>query len=68
MDREEALSNMQAAFDLYEAAEAMMRTKLRQEYPSETASEIEGRLLEWLRERPSSPRSLLKNPQSGTIR
>ncbi|MEE8367925.1 MAG: hypothetical protein V3S30_06370 [Thermoanaerobaculia bacterium] len=42
---------MRVVFDLYESGEKMMRQNFRRQDPSATDSEIERRLLLWLRER-----------------
>ena len=42
------LNRMRTVFDLFEAAEAMMRTNLRRRYPDETEEQIDRRFLRWL--------------------
>lgn len=44
---------MQLMFDLYEAAEVMMRQNLHRWFPEESDSQIERRLLAWLRKDPN---------------
>jgi hypothetical protein len=44
----EILARMKATSDLYEAAEDLMRQRLRREHPGASAAEIEQRLIEWL--------------------
>lgn len=50
----DVLERMQAAFDLYDIAEAMMRQNLRRRDPSATEEEIEQGIREWLRRRPGA--------------
>jgi uncharacterized protein YaeQ len=45
----DVIARVQMIMDLYEAAEEMMRLKLRREHPDETDEQIEERLLSWLR-------------------
>jgi len=47
-------ARVQAAFDLYEAAESMMRQNLRRRFPQEDEEQIEIRLQAWLRDRPGA--------------
>jgi hypothetical protein len=42
------------ALDLYEAAEAMLRQKLRRTHPDASAEEIAGFVREWLERRPGA--------------
>lgn len=51
----EILERMQMAFELYEVAETMQRQNLRRRHPELDASEIEERVVEWLRHRPGAP-------------
>jgi ABC-type transport system involved in Fe-S cluster assembly fused permease/ATPase subunit len=48
------LARMRATSDLYEAAEDLMRQRLRREHPGETAAQIERRLISWL-QKPRDP-------------
>jgi hypothetical protein len=48
------ISRVQAAFDLNEAAEALMRQNLRRRFPLESQDQIELRLSAWLRDRPGA--------------
>lgn len=48
------IARMQRTFDLIETAEAIMRQNLRRRFPGESAEQIEGRLLAWLRDRPGA--------------
>jgi hypothetical protein len=48
------MSRMKMAFDLYETAEAIMRQNLRRRFPDAQESEIERRLVSWLRRRPGA--------------
>jgi hypothetical protein len=48
------LERLQLAFDLYEAGEDLMRQNLRRRHPSESAEQIEGRLVAWLSSRPGA--------------
>lgn len=52
----EILARMRIAFDLYQAAEDMMRLNLQRRYPEASEAEIERHLLAWLAEQPESPR------------
>lgn len=45
---------MELAFDLYEAAEEMMRQNLRRRNPEASEEEIEEGIREWLRHRPGA--------------
>lgn len=48
----EVLARMDLAFDLYEAAEEMMRQNLRRRNPEATEEEIEEGIRDWLRRQP----------------
>jgi len=43
------------AFDLFDAAESLMRQNLRRRYPHADEAEIEKRIVDWLRDRPGAP-------------
>jgi hypothetical protein len=43
-----ATARLQLAFELFDLAERMMRTKLRRRHPDESPEQIEGRLNAWL--------------------
>lgn len=45
----------QLAFDLFEAAEALMRQNLKRAFPHASEEEIERKLVEWLQDRPGAP-------------
>lgn len=45
---QEVQRRMQIALELYEFAEAVVRERLKDQYPSADAAEIEQRLTEWL--------------------
>jgi hypothetical protein len=45
------IARMRAASDLYQAAEDLMRQRLRRQHPDETAEEVERRLVSWLLQR-----------------
>jgi hypothetical protein len=47
------LARVRLMFDLYEAAEVMMRQNLRRWFPEESERQIERRLLAWLRKDPN---------------
>jgi hypothetical protein len=47
----DVMARMKTTFDLYEAAEAMMRQNLRRRFPDESDAQIERRLLAWLQDR-----------------
>ncbi len=49
----EVLARVRLMFDLYEAAEVMMRQNLHRWFPEESDSQIERRLLAWLRKDPN---------------
>jgi len=49
------LARAQATFDLYRTAKSIMRQNLRSRFPGETESEIEDRLLRWLRKESNAP-------------
>jgi hypothetical protein len=57
----EVLARMRIAFDLYEAAEEIMRQNLRRRHPEATEEEIERDLVSWLREQPVRPRRSLSS-------
>lgn len=48
------IARVQATFDLYETAEALMRQNLRRRFPRETDEQIERRILAWLQDRPGA--------------
>jgi len=50
----EVLKRMELAFDLYEAAEEIMRQNLRRRNPGASEEEIEEGIREWLRRRPGA--------------
>lgn len=50
---EDRARGLRIAFDLFEAGEAIMRQNLRRRYPEASESEIEAKLIAWLRDRPS---------------
>ncbi len=51
-DRE---AGLRIAFELFEAAETIMRQNLRRADPAATDDEVERKLIEWLRDRPGAP-------------
>jgi hypothetical protein len=52
IDDPEVSARAREAFELYELAEKMMRQNLRHRFPDETSTEIERRLISWLRKEP----------------
>lgn len=50
----DVLQRMELAFDLYEAAEEIMRQNLRRRNPGASEEEIEQGIREWLRRRPGA--------------
>ena len=50
----EVLRRMELAFDLYEAAEEMMRQNLRRRAPDASEEQIEQGIREWLGRRPGA--------------
>lgn len=48
------IARMRLTFDLFEAAEEMMRLNLRRRFPDAEDEEIERRLTEWLQTRPGA--------------
>ena len=50
------MARVQTTFDLFEAAEGMMRQNLRRRFPREAADQIETRLQNWLSDRPGAER------------
>lgn len=48
------IERMRLTFDLFEAAEQMMRLNLRRRHPDADDEEIERRLTEWLHTRPGA--------------
>ena len=51
---EEAAAKLRTALDLHEAGVLMMRENLRRQFPSESADQIEERLVAWLHTRPGA--------------
>ena len=49
------IARMRMTFDLFEAAEAMMRQNLRRRHPEASEPEIERLVGAWLQERPGAP-------------
>lgn len=49
-----AAERFQMAMHLYELAEAMLRQKLRRQYPEASAEEIDQRVIEWRLHRPGA--------------
>lgn len=47
-------ARIETAFDLYEAAEQIMRQNLRRRFPDAPEQEIERRLIDWLQKRPGA--------------
>jgi hypothetical protein len=45
---------MDVAFDLFDAAEEMMRQNLRRRHPEHSESKIEELVIEWLQHRPGA--------------
>jgi hypothetical protein len=54
------LARVRLMFDLYEAAEVMMRQNLSRWFPEENERQIERRLLAWLRKDPNYDTSPFK--------
>lgn len=54
MDRGAAAQRVRAAYDLFEAGEQMMRTRLRREHPQLNDDELDARIRAWLSERPGA--------------
>ncbi len=54
----EVMARMQMALDLYEAAEEMMRHRIRRRHPELNESDVEERLVEWLMSRPKASYAL----------
>lgn len=52
--RPNAAERLQVAFDLYQAAEEMMRLKLRRRFPEQDEAAIEEGIREWLQRRPGA--------------
>jgi hypothetical protein len=48
----EDLARARATFELYELSEKIMRQNLRRRFPGESETEIERRLVSWLRKEP----------------
>ena len=62
------LNRMRTAFDLYEAAEQMMRQNLRRRFPRASEAEIERRLIAWLQHRPGAEHGDAPQPSSSPLR
>lgn len=59
---------MRTAFDLFAAAEEMMRSRLRREDPKAPEGIIEHRLVQWLRSRPHAPAGDASGPDFAPTR
>lgn len=57
------IERMRLTFDLFEAAEQMMRLNLRRRHPEADEEEIERRLTEWLHTRPGAEHGDASGPQ-----
>jgi len=44
---------LRVAFDLFDAAEELLRQNILREFPESTEQEIEAKIIAWLQERPS---------------
>ncbi len=47
-----AIARLRLALDLFQTGENLMRQTLRRRHPAESESQIEARLIAWLREQP----------------
>ena len=54
MSEESAADRLRAALDLYEVGEAMVRQRMRREFPDDGDTLIERRVTEWLLRRPGA--------------
>ena len=43
---------LRVAFDLFDAAEALLRQNILREFPESTEQEIEAKIIAWLQDRP----------------
>jgi hypothetical protein len=46
---------LRLAFDLFEAAESLLRQNILRELPESTEQEIETKIIAWLQDRPGAP-------------
>jgi hypothetical protein len=46
---------LRVAFDLFDAAEALLRQNILREFPESTEQEIEAKIVAWLQDRPGAP-------------
>jgi hypothetical protein len=53
-DSDGAAERLRLALEMHAVAEAMMRQRLRREYPDADDAEIEARIVAWLQERPGA--------------
>jgi hypothetical protein len=53
------MARMEATLELYQFAKDVMRQNLRRRHPEESDEQIEGRLWDWLRKKPSTDRVLV---------
>lgn len=54
-DVDERVAKLHLAFELFEAAEALMRQRLKREMPGASEDEIEAKIVAWLQDRPGAP-------------
>ncbi len=50
----DVVARMEVAFELFDAAEEMMRLNLKRRHPQLSDEEIEQRIIEWLQHRPGA--------------
>jgi hypothetical protein len=55
----QVMARMQATLELHQFARDVMRQNLRRRHPEENDEQIEGRLRDWLRKKPSTDRALV---------
>jgi hypothetical protein len=53
------MARMETTLELYQFAKDVMRQNLRRRHPEEDDEQIEGRLRDWLRKKPSTDRFLI---------
>jgi hypothetical protein len=53
------MARMEATLELYQFAKDVMRQNLRRRYPEESDEQVECRLWDWLRKKPSTDRVLV---------
>jgi Rv0078B-related antitoxin len=51
----DSVQGLRLAFELFDAAESLMRQNIRRSFPESTEQEIEAKIIAWLQDRPGAP-------------